>query len=35
MAAAAKNVLDSSKEFHTDLRMGAFIAAIERISANI
>ena len=35
MAAAAKNVLDSSKEFKTDLRMGAFIAAIERISANI
>jgi glutamate dehydrogenase/leucine dehydrogenase len=35
MAAASKNVIDSAKEFKTDLRMGAFIAAIERISANI
>lgn len=35
MMASAKNILDRSKEFNTDLRMGAFIAALERINANI
>lgn len=35
MMSAAKNVLNFSKEYNTDLRMGAFIAALERINANI
>lgn len=32
---AAKRVLKKSKESNTDLRMGAFIAALERISSNL
>jgi glutamate dehydrogenase/leucine dehydrogenase len=33
MEISAKKILDTSKEFGTDLRMGAFILAIERVEA--
>ncbi len=35
MTKSAKRVLKKSKESNTDLRMGAFIAALERISTNL
>lgn len=35
MARSAKEILDKSKEFSVDLRMGAFIIALERVKAKI
>ena len=35
MAESARMTLDKSKEANTDFRMGAFIAALQRISENL